>query len=140
MWGGVKLLENTYKDLKYYIEYNSKYDILKILNDNTPAETKIFLFSIFNLLGFCKLNWNILSENEVYNLMKKYFYIFDVNELSPYIVKSSAVGEIKDYKKFVKKDTHLYLKYFKDIDALSPKNSMQQWLFKLLYRIKKVLL
>lgn len=138
--GGVQLLKATYYDLKSYIEINSKNDVLKILNEKTPAETKIFLFAIFNFVGFCKLDWHTLEEKEIFSLMKKYFYIFDVDMLSPYIVKSSVVGEITNYKKFVKNDTQFYLQYLKDIDDLSSKNALERLLFKVMYKIKKVAL
>ncbi len=138
MWGGVKLLKATYYDLKSYIEINSKNDVLKILNEKTPAETKIFLFAIFNFIGFCKLDWYTLKENDIFNIMKKYFYVFDVNSLSPYIIKSSVVGEITDYRKFVKNDIQFYLKYSKDIDDLSPKSKIEQLLFRVMQKVKKV--
>lgn len=136
----MKLLKATYYDLKSYIEMNSKNDLLKILNEKTPAETKIFLFAIFNSIGFCKMDWHVLKEDEIFSYMKKYFFIFDMNMLNPYIIKSSVVGEITDYKKFINKDTKLYLGYAKNIDDLSPKNTLEQWLFRVMYKIKKVVL
>lgn len=140
MWGGVKLLKDTYESLKNYIELNSKNDFLNILNDSTPAETKIFLFAFFSLSAQCILDWNKLTLEQVHKNMMKFFYIFDVESLKPYIIKSSVVGEINDYKKFVKNDTKLYLRYAAKIEDLSVKNSLDNFLMRIKYKMKKVFL
>lgn len=136
--GGVEMIRNTYKDLKSYIEKNQ--DNLQILNSTTPAETKIFLFAFFNCVGSCKLDWYSMSEKEIFELMKRYFNIFDVNLLLPYSIKSSVVGEIKNYKQFVLLDKNLYLRYANKIEDLEQKSFLSNLIFRIIYKIKKLLI
>ena len=133
------MIFNGFQDLKQYIEQNQsiKHDILDILNDKTPAETKIFLFSFFNIIGYCIIDWHNLNKIRIFTYMKKYFFVFDVNYLMPYSITSSVVGEITDYEEFVRNDTKLYLSYSSDIDSLKEKSFLKKLIFRIKYKIKK---
>lgn len=137
--GGVELIFRGFQDLKRYIEQNksTKHDIMDILNGKTPAETKIFLFSFFNMIGYCIMDWHNLNNTKIFAYLKKYFFVFDVKHLMPYSIKSSVVGEITDYEQFVKNDTKLFLKYCSDIDSLKEKSLLENLLFRIKYKIKK---
>lgn len=134
------MIREGYSDLKYYIEMHSNNDKLKILNDTTPAETKIFLFMFFNSNGKCILDWYNLKVGDIYKYMKKYFYVFNIEELHPYMIKSSVVGNIINYEKFVREDVVLNLRYLKNIEDLFPTSYCNKLYFRIKYKFKKVFL
>lgn len=139
--GETSILFPSFNNLKSYIDFChiKKVDKLNILNTRIPAEVKITLFILFELEKITFLNWNNLSKKDVYSLLLKNFYVLNVYSLYPYSIKASAVGEITNYQKFVKKDTKLVLRYITNIEDLKPRNYFLRFLDKLKYKLKKMI-
>lgn len=133
------ILKHAFKNLMGYI-INSKInktDKLDILSDRIPAEVKVTLFILFEYKRSRLYNWNTLRSLEVYNLLKDYFNIVDINKLNPYIVNSSFAGKIFDYSHFVEYDTKLGLREIKCIKDIYPRNFLQKFLDKRKIKLRK---
>lgn len=74
--------------------FNNNNDIYGILNDLTPAEKKITLFYL-EMFGYDIKNLLDTQKNLrlVYQIMTKEFDIFDVKDLMPYEITTSAIGK-----------------------------------------------
>lgn len=138
--GKTDILKKSFFNLMKYIEDNSKTksDNLKILTDRIPAETKITLFTLFELENNKFDNWYNFDAKKVYYLLVKHFYIFSVDNLTPYTIKASAIGEIQNYKDFVNEDVILGLRYISSINELFPRNFMQRFVDKRKLKLRKL--
>lgn len=137
--GKLELIKSAFASLSNYIEVNTNNDPLQILNTTTPAETKIFLFIFFRFINQSLIDWHLMSEKVIHCYMMKYFSVFDVSILKPYMIKSSVVGNITDYKYFVSNDRLLGLRLFMDIGSLKSPNFLQKVIFRLNNKFKKLM-
>lgn len=140
--GDSKVLSSAFENLKAYILKQAKIkvcsDPLGILNTNTPAETKITLFILYQFEKLCFWDWNTLSEKEVFDLMLKHFFIFDISQNEPYRVCSSVAGIITSYKRFVLRDNILFLRHISGIDDMKPRSFFHKIQDRLVFRLKKL--
>jgi hypothetical protein len=138
--GSTKVLMSSFNNLKKYIETNGSNDEepLQLLCARTPAEVKIFLFCFFSMENKTYNNWRSFSHKFVFNKLKQHFFVFDVDILGPYIIASSAVGVINDYKNFVNKDKVMDLVYMDKIEDMKTIPRFITILERIKNKIKKV--
>jgi hypothetical protein len=128
-----------FNNLKEYSEYCSmkQIDPLNILNDRTPAETKIFLF--FNIGNICFTSLKFTEEDTIYNYMKKHFFVFNIENFKPYTIKPFSVGEINNYYKFVTTNPNFCLLNISKIEEMKPRNSFDKIMDKFTFKLKSLI-
>lgn len=136
--GKTDRLRHAFLALKEYIETSAECDKFGILNSRTPAETKIALFylqecgyKIEQLLSF--------SERQSYGVMKKEFNVFDVDALQPLCISSSVAGQITNYRKYVRRDSVLGLRYINSIDQMAQQGQLNLFLQRGVFKLRRLL-
>ncbi|QDK45346.1 hypothetical protein DOM22_09370 [Bdellovibrio sp. ZAP7] len=138
LFGGttVKLLQ-TFQRLREVLEDTSKVPY-PIWTDRTPAEAKIGLLYLLNSNYEIDLLLNC-PETRAFEIMKNEFKIINVENFSPYLIRSSAAGEITSLKDFLKRDTVLNLLNIKTIEDCAPRGPILHFADRIQFKMRKFL-
>lgn len=71
--------------------------------------------------------------------MKNEFKIINVENFSPYLIRSSAAGEITSLKDFLKRDTVLNLLNIKTIEDCAPRGPILHFADRIQFKMRKFL-
>lgn len=116
MYAPTPILKLSFENLRQYL---AKKDVYNILKEDIPAEFKIGIF-FMNACGYSMEDLLKASAQKAYHYVKQEMDIIDVEQLAPYSLRASSVGDIKNFRLFIKSDKIMRLHYAQSIEDLKP--------------------